>query len=294
MLSVVLLAFMIMTYTAQSFFSRLYSNHYPGEDGASSSVFSIVSGFVVAFVALCVSGFHFSAQPMTVVFGVTNALALICYNTTMMYASNKGPYSIQMVFMLSGGILLPAFINLARGTETLSIMQWVAIVMIIASIALVSKKEGDTKVNDPKFYLFCGGLFVSNGLYGALLNVQQEVTGVAEKEEMVILTFSISALLSVVIGLITQRKKFLAGFRQTKKSALFLLISSVATACAVNLLVLLIELMEDTTVLYTFDNSGVLLISVIGSCLFFKEKLSRTNVIGCVLTCIGLIMISVF
>ena len=175
-----------------------------------------------------------------------------------------------------------------------SLGRYIAIVMIIASIALVSKKEGDTKVSDPRFYLFCAGLFLSNGLYGALLNVQQEITGVAEKEEMVFLTFTVSALVSVAIGLLTQRGKFLSRFRQTQKSALFLLISSVATACAVNLLVLLIELMEDTTVLYTFDNSGVLLISVIGSCVFFKEKLSRINVIGCVLTCIGLIMISVF
>ncbi len=294
MLTVILLCLMILTYTAQSFFCRLYSNHYPGDPEASSPVFSIVSGVVVALLALIVSGFSLSAQPITVLFGVVNGLTLICYNTMMMHASNKGPYSIQMVFMLSGGILLPAFINLARGTETLSIMQWVAIVMIIASIALVSKKKKDTRVSDPRFYLFCGGLFLSNGLYGALLNVQQEVTGVAEKEEMVVLTFSVAALVSVGIGLLTQRKKFLTGFRQTKKSALFLLISSVATACAVNLLVLLIELMEDTTVLYTFDNSGVLLISVIGSCVFFKEKLSRTNVIGCVLTCIGLIMISVF
>ena len=231
---------------------------------------------------------------MTVLFGVLNGLALICYNATMVQASNKGPYSVQMVFMLSGGILVPAFINLARGAEQLSLMQWVAIALIIVSIGLVSKKNEDAGVSDPRFYLFCGGLFLSNGIYGALLNIQQDVTGVSEKEEMVFLTFTVTALASVLIGLASQKKAFLQSFRQTKKSALFLLISSLATACAVNLLVLLIELIEDTTVLYTFDNSGVLLISVISSWLIFKEKLSRTNVIGCVLTCLGLIMISVF
>ena len=294
MLTVGLLAFMILTYTAQSFFCRLYSNRYPGEASDSSLVFSVTSGTVVALLAFCVSGFAFDFSTKTVLLGVANGIALILYNEVMIRASNKGPYSVQMVFMLSGGILIPAIVNLTRGTEDLSLLQWLAIALIILSIALVSQKKEDAKVSDKRFFLYSAGLFLFNGIYGTLLNLQQDVSGVAEKEEMVFVTFAVTALLSALIGLCRRKRAFFSAFRQTKMSLLCLLISSLATAFAVNLLVLLIELMEDTTVLYTFDNSGVLLISVIGSWLIFKEKLSRTNVIGCVLTCIGLIMISIF
>ena len=36
----------------------------------------------------------------------------------------------------------------------------------------------------------------------------------------------------------------------------------------------------DTTILYTLDNSSVLIMSVLCSCIFFKEKLSVKNIIG--------------
>ena len=48
----------------------------------------------------------------------------------------------------------------------------------------------------------------------------------------------------------------------------------------------------DTTILYTFDNSCVFLLSVLFSCFVFKEKLTRMNVIGCVTLCAALICIS--
>ena len=47
--------------------------------------------------------------------------------------------------------------------------------------------------------------------------------------------------------------------------------------------------MEDPTIVYTFDNAGVLLLSAIASAVFFKEKLSKLNVIGCIIMSLGLI-----
>jgi drug/metabolite transporter (DMT)-like permease len=289
-----LLAAFIVICTAQSLFCRLYSNHYPGESAASSPVFSIVSGFVVATVSMAMCGFDFSPKPMTLLIGLLNGITLITYNVMMVKASQKGPFSVQMVCALAGGILVPAFINLARGSEKLSVLQWVAVAIVIVSIVLISNKKGDQKITDFSFFLYCAGLFLFNGLYGAFLNIQQDVTGVEDKEEMIVLTFGISFLLSVIQSLIQRRKKFLSDFRQTKKSALFLLICAFATATSINLLVALIDLMPDTTVLYTFDNAGVLLVSVISACIFFKEKLSLMNAIGCATLCAGLIMISTF
>ena len=48
----------------------------------------------------------------------------------------------------------------------------------------------------------------------------------------------------------------------------------------------------DTTLVYTFDNAGVLLLSAVASAIFFKEKLSRSNVIGCIIMSLGLICMS--
>ena len=45
----------------------------------------------------------------------------------------------------------------------------------------------------------------------------------------------------------------------------------------------------DTTILFTFDNAGVLFFSVLFSAIFLKEKLSVVNWIGCAVMAFGLI-----
>ena len=124
-----------------------------------------------------------------------------------------------------------------------------------------------------------------------LLNVQQELTGVSEKEEMVAVTFIGAAVISLVQLVVKEGKNTLKAFKQTKLSLAFLLLTALVSALAINALVIALE-GADTTLVYTFDNAGVLLLSAIASAVFFKEKLSRLNVIGCIIMSIGLICMS--
>ena len=292
MITFLLIFVMILMYTAQSLFCKLYSAKYPGDASVSSSVFSIVIGLTIALTGFAVSGFQFSPKPWTLIFGFLNAGIIIGYNLCMVGASVKGPYSVQMVCMLSGGILVPSFIAMAFG-DRLSWMQWIAVGVIVLSLVLVNYKKDDQKVQSKAFYIYCIGLFLLNGLYGTLLDVQQRVTGEGDKEEMIILTYLLSMLASALFLLFKRKKKFFSDFKQTKQSLIFLLVCAAASTAAINLLIYIIPLIN-ITVLYTFDNAGVLLFSVLASCLFFREKLSKINVIGCGLMAVGLMAISLF
>ena len=292
MITFLLIFVMILMYTAQSLFCKLYSAKYPGDASVSSSVFSIVIGLTIALTGFAVSGFQFSPKPWTLIFGFLNAGIIIGYNLCMVGASVKGPYSVQMVCMLSGGILVPSFIAMAFG-DRLSWMQWIAVGVIVLSLVLVNYKKDDQKVQSKAFYIYCIGLFLLNGLYGTLLDVQQRMTGEGDKEEMIILTYLLSMLASALFLLFKRKKKFFSDFKQTKQSLIFLLVCAAASTAAINLLIYIIPLIN-ITVLYTFDNAGVLLFSVLASCLFFREKLSKINVIGCGLMAVGLMAISLF
>ena len=287
MVNALLIASLIMIYTFQSFFSKTYSDNYPGHPAASSWVFTIVTGLTVAVVTFAANSFHFEAQWQTILLGIGNATVLVLYDLFMIRGAIKGPYSILMVFMLSGGILIPAFTDMIFGNFP-SVWQWVSIALIIVSLYLVSQKKGEQKIQGISFFLYCFGLFIANGLYGSLFNIQQNLTGEPEKDEMVIVSFLLAALGSFVVLLVLRGKNFLADFKQNKKSGAYLAVCSGIKAGAVNLLVFILPLVN-VTVLYTLDNAGVLLLSVVGSFLFFKEKLSVTNIIGCALTAIGLV-----
>ena len=286
-----LILLLILIYTGQSFFCKLYTKRYPGDPDATTPVFSVVSGFVTALAALifafCTS-FNWTWQ--IIVMGVANSVILAVYNFAMVKAAECGPYSVQMSMMLSGGILVPAFISYAYG-KGLEPLGWLFVAIIVISVFLVSKKKGESFFSGNwKFWMFCLVLFVFNGLYGAILAHQGEFDATAaSKNELIICTFGMSGLINFVLGLCKRKKNFFTDFKQSKASLLFLLLASLCTASAIILLSTLINNGMDTTLLFTFDNAGVLFFSVVCSAIFLKEKLSALNWVGCATMALGLI-----
>lgn len=297
MYTALIIALVILLYTLQSLFTRLYTDHYPGDKGLTTPVFAVICGLIVTVVSFIFSGFTFSCGWLTVLLGIINAFILYGYDAFIIKASATGPYSILMTFSLTGGIVVPAIVSWLFFEVPFSFVQLVSILIIFASVLMISKKEneGEDKEEHKKhrtfFLIICTLLGLANGLYGVLLNVQQELTGVSEKEEMVAVTFIGAAVISLVQLVVKEGKNTLKAFKQTKLSLAFLLLTALVSALAINALVIALE-GADTTLVYTFDNAGVLLLSAIASAVFFKEKLSRLNVIGCIIMSIGLICMS--
>ena len=292
---------MIVLYTLQSLFTKLYTDHYPGDPDTASSVLTVVSGLsVVVITFFCFSACRFSFNLWSVLIGVLNAFALYGYNLFIVRASGSGPYSVVMMFNISGGILIPIIASLIMGwdgswsTPFQIALNSVCIVTIVASVWLVSQRaeggEGKQRVTLP-FLLSCLGLAVCNGVYGLFLTLQQQTAaagGEGNRDEMVIVTFLTAALLAFVTGMLRTKGKFLPHFRQNKKSLCYLIATSIVFALAINVIVMIIPHF-DTTILYTLDNSSVLIMSVLISAIFFGEKLSKKNICGIVLMCIALV-----
>lgn len=286
-----LILVLILLYTGQSFFCRLYTGKYPGDPDATTPIFSVVSGLITAlsaFVfALCV-GFHWNWQ--IIAMGLLNSFVLAIYNFCMVKASERGPYSIQMTMMLSGGIIIPALFSYIYG-KGLEPLGWLFVAIIAVSILLVSKKKGESLFSGGlQFWAFCIALFIFNGLYGAVMAHQSIYAVTANsKNELIICTFGFSAVINVILGFVQRKKRFVTDFKQSKLSLLCLLLSSGFTASAVILLTVLINSGMSTDILFTFDNAGVLLFSVLFSFVVFKEKLSVLNLVGCATMAFGLV-----
>ena len=291
-----LLAVLVILYTLQSLLTKLYTDNYPGNENNASSVLTAVSGLSVVVVTFCCfSLFEFTFNPWSILIGVLNALALFGYNYFIVGASRKGPYSILMMFSLSFGIILPIIAALIMGWDAWEtpgeiIVNVVSIIAIIAAVYLVSVKEApdDAPVEEKKapvsllFFLLCFGLGVCNGVYGICLTLQQQTAaagGEGNRDEMVIITFLVAAIISLFTLIFKEKRGFVKAFKQNKMSALYLAGTSIVFALAINVIVIIIPMIP-TTILYTFDNSSVLILSVLASWVFFKEKLSVKNLVG--------------
>lgn len=292
MSSYLLILLLILLHTMQSFLCKKYTTVYPGEASMASPVFTVVSGIIIAVVSMAFSSFRLSVQPLTVAFAFANALALYMYNYSIVKAAQNGVYSVQMVFSLGGSIIIPAVVANGVFDDPLGYRKIISIIIIIAAIYMTSiKKEESGQKVTRIFLIACILLFVSNGVYGSLFDAQQRVTGSGDKEEMIAITYICSSLLSLITMAVKNPKKIVPAMKQSRTSLVFLLGCSFVTALAVNLLTIILPLV-DLTMFYTMDNAGVLLLSVLCSCVFFKEKLSGINIAGCVLMTVGLVGIS--
>lgn len=291
-----LIMFLIAVYVMQSLSLKCFSAEYPGRPDRSSWVFNTVSGFTVALVTLSVIGFRFSASPITWLLGLMNAAVLVFYVVFFFRASRLGPYSVTMVFSVSGGIVipsvaaavLPVFVKSMGESVMPSVIKVVSVALVLGSVYLVSRKEGEIYENKRGFFLAALGVGVTNGVYGALLDAQQKITGVAEKEEMAIISYLFMAIASAVFLAVKEGRGAHLAFRQTKRSLLFLILGSAMISVAINILGILLGLVN-VTMLYTMNNAGVFVFSVLCSWIFFKEKLTKMNVIGVILVCLGLV-----
>ena len=287
-----LLLLIVPLYTAQNLFCKIYSNRFSGDQISASWIYLIFCGAINATMGVITVGGVLSPHPLTVLLAFINSFALVGYYFCMVIASVHGPYSIQMVFLLSGGILFPTLASSFMG-DAITWLKWIAIVLILIAILMICLKKGEQKVKGKLFYLLCVGLFVSNGAYGSLLDIQQHLTGESDQTAMVILTYGLAAVGALVVELCRKKREFPIGFRQKKLTLAFLILGAVAEVVALKLFVGIIPFVN-TALLYSVNNAGVLLLSVTSSCVLFREKLSVMNWIGCAVMCLGLIGVCVF
>ena len=290
------MALIIVLYAFQNFFCKRFSLGYTGKD--STPVLTIIGGIVVVGITFVFSGCRFDAQPLTVILGAVNAVALYYYNDFLLKASVSGPYSVLIVFAVFGGISVPAVVKWIGFGDVMTGPAMCFLAIIMVSVYLMSVKPKDenesvTNIITLRFLLYSTGLFICNGSYAAILALQQELTGEAEKEELIMVTFAIAAVISLV-SLIVKKADMKKVFSISKGAFINLFIYALSAAFAINSLVIILLLEVNTGVLLAVQNAGVMLVSVIFSLIFFKEKLTKMNTVGCFLMTIGLVGITVF
>lgn len=285
---------MIMCFSFQSLFTRLYSANYAGTDSSKATpVFTVCYGLFIAAASFLLGGMSFAPSWQTWGLGLLNAFMLVLYNTSMIEAGNRGSYSFLMVSSMFGGILVPMFIGVCFLGESLKGLQIVAVVLMLVALVLMNVRTISFKGASKAYYLWCIALFMSNGLYGAIQNLQAQVMNGAERTEMLTILYACSALTVIIPEVVRGRGKALKeGFKMGKKAAIFLLICCLSATAAANLLLYILTLM-DSSVLYTIDSGAVLVVSILYSLVLFKEKPTWEQVIGMAVAVASIVLINI-
>lgn len=294
-MSILLVALLVLLFTFQSAFCNMFAKHYPGDGSKSSPVYSVFYGVIVSVVTLVFAGFSFEPSKWTVILGIVNGAVLFAYNTLLIKASQSGPFSVTMIFNLAGGILIPMFWAVFHDGAELSGAQYIAIAVMLISFVFLNledKKGGEESKVSLKFILYSLFLGIANGVYGTIMSTQKVIVGAGEDSEIIILTFATSALLAFLSLLIKSGRATFADFRQNTKSLLSAIAASVSAASAVNLMMYCLSLIN-VAVLYSLQNGGVLIVSILWSLVILREKIGGKKIIGLILAIAAVFALSV-
>ena len=289
-MSFLLIAVIILLYSFQTLFCKLYTDRYPGRADLASPIFCVLEGIFVTLFTFAFGGFRFSLSPFTLLMGVLNALALFAYNMSLIKAGSRGSYAFMNVIMLFGGLSVPSVYGAVFLNETISPPKILAIVAVLVACLLMNLEDIKLKNTPVSYYVFCLILFIANGMYGTFIKMQT-VYRDDQKQEMVMLTFFLTGFIAFVQLLFSEKKNTLAAFRLNKKCILPLIICILSASLAINLLVLVLPLVN-TAVLYTVENGGVLVLAAVYSVLFFREKLRPVKAAGILLAVAAITVMS--
>lgn len=288
----ILMLIMVVCGVAQSFFCKLFSDNYKGKKEYSAIVFTTLFGVSIGLFTWIVGGFPIEISPYTWMLGLVTACVLFLYNIALVNASQLGPYSLTMLCLLFGGIMIPAFSGMLFFDEKISMIQLGAMILMLISFVVINGK-GITLKNVPKkYYFWCGCLFMANGLFGSFMNAQQVLMKATEREQMITVTYITCAIMAFVYHLIIRRKNIMDDYKMGKMASVYAMISCISATVAVNFIMYILTKVP-STILFTISNGAVLSLSVLCSFLFLKEQLSKNQVIGIVMSVIGIILFSI-
>lgn len=288
-----LLFILILLFSFQSLGCKLFSDAHSRRGLThTTGVYTAVNGIGISVITYVLNRFAFHFSITTFLLALSTALILFLYNTSLINATKLGPYSIVVLFMLSGSIILPLLFNVLFMGEKLSGYQMIGFVLILFAIGLTNLEKKQKKAKDGRFYLWCASLFASNGLYGVFMNLQQTLQKGTERNEMIILSFGLCAVVTFIIYYFKDRDQYLRAYKAPFGVYKWILLTILVSTAAINLFLYAISIAPSTSVLFAVNNGGVLIASMLFSLVLFKEKIKPLQWIGLALCCVGMIFIA--
>lgn len=291
--NIILTVVCVLAFSFQSLFTKLYMDKYQSADQEMAEpVFSAAYGLFIALASFCTGGFAFSPSLTTIALGLINGIMLLLYNYSIIRAGRLGSYSFMMIMNMFGGIIVPIVVGVLFLNETLSLVQVVAIIMMLAAMVIMNIEKDFIKGFDKGYLLWCIILFMANGIYAALMNTQATMLNGNERTEMLVILFTFSSLTAIAKEIVCGRgTRMLTGLKMGRKSLVFLMICCISATIGANLLLILFSKMN-SGVICTINDGGILVLSILYSLILFKERPSRIQLAGMILAVISIVLVN--
>ena len=296
----------------QFIFSKLYQRRTDGTLHAAlwSALLSMVAMFLF-FIPynLILHGHVLVTNPAAWMWGCAYAVCGVVCSVCTLLAMKTGSVSAVVVYCLLGGMVLPALYGIFFEHEQPSVWRWIGLAVLTVAILppmFLNGKKADTEAHSTKdrvIYVICSLLvFLTNGGVSIITTVASRYAldeACTDTDFLLIcsaLRLAMAAVLVAVVSL--SRKQFLPVDRKTGRSAagiVMLLLFGILLCYTVlngmgNVFNLLCAKTMDATIQYPVISASCIVISTVAAYFIFKEKPGRGDLIGVILSIIGIVL----
>lgn len=267
-------------------FSRKYQT-MEGTAAAAGLRFNLLTGLFTALIFFCLSGFKLEFSAFSIVVVALAALCGTAYNVISFGILKAGGMALYSMFLMMGGMLLPYFYGVLFLEEALTPLRIIGVVIIGAAVVLSCK----AKYQFPKrVYLLCIAVFVLGGLVSIFSKIHQiNVTNNPISTTAFVMYGGVGRFLFSGTALVVSGKH-----RQKPASSPWKILAVAAGAAAISGLSYMLQLTGarelPATVLYPMVTGGSIIFSALSGRVFFKEKISRLQLLSVALCFVGTLL----
>lgn len=240
--------------------------------------FNMLTGILSAIFMLFILGFRVQWSPVSLLLAVIQSICCVCYSILGFRVLKLGGMALYSTFLMSGGMLLPYFVGVLAWNEQLSVLRILGVLLILGAVIFSNFTKQKANL---KLLALCCTVFVLNGFVSIVSKYHQIVPyQTVDSSTFVLYTGVTKAVLCFLALLFCKGRS--GQFMQEKLS--YGIIISAALVCGTSYLLQLIGAKDlPATVLYPMITGGCMIASAVAGRVFFKEAISKRQVI-----CIGL------
>ncbi len=256
-----------------------------GTGPAAGLRFNALNGLFTAVIFFGLSGFKFQFSWFSLIMGGLMALLCIVYSILGLQVLKSGNMAIYSIFLMSGGMILPYIFGIFFLNEDFTLLRLVGLMIILA--AVIISNQGKVNLSG-KIIMLCSIIFILNGFVSIVSKCHQVTTDFPAVDSTAFVMYTgIARFVISSIGLLFCGRQ---SFRFNKKAAIALTPLTAIISGVSYLLQLIGAKNLPATVLYPLITGGSIIFSALAGKLFFKEKISVTQIISVSLCFVGTLL----
>ena len=265
-----------------------FSKKYQLAEGTASDAvlrFNALSGLVSAIAMWCVAGFRLEWSFYSFALALGSSLCCMGYTLLGFRVLKLGGMALYTTFLMSGGMVLPYIFGILFLGEQLTAARILGILAVLAAVILTNFRKEKA---DRTLLLLCSGVFLLNGLVSILSKCHQIGTAFRPVESSLFVMYS--GLCRFLLAALLLSTKSGPVWAIQKRGSVFVAAGAALIGGASYLLQLTCAKALPASVLYPIITGGSVVFSAAAGGLFFRERLSKRQLLGIALCMIGTLL----